>query len=165
MIILGIDPGYARLGWGVIEVSGSRTKCIDYGCFETPKEEELGVRLAYINEELERIIAKYQPTEIAIEELFFSKNTKTAMSVAAARGVILMRAYYHSGRIFEYKPNQVKLATTGVGSADKKQIQYMVTKILGLTEIPKPDDAADALAIAITHSAYSNCHPERSRGT
>ena len=155
MKVLGIDPGYARLGWGVIEVIGSRTRMIACGCFETPKEEELGVRLAFLNEELIRIIELYQPNDIAIEELFFAKNTKTAMSVAAARGIILMRGYYHSGRIFEYKPNQVKLATTGTGSADKKQIQYMVTKILGLDTIPKPDDAADALAIAITHAAHT----------
>jgi len=153
-IVLGIDPGYARLGWGVIQVSGSMARAIDYGCVETPKVEELGVRLATINEELLKIIDKYQPNDIAIEELFFAKNTTTAMSVAAARGVILVRAYYHSGRIFEYKPNQVKLATTGTGAADKKQIQFMVSKILGLDSVPKPDDAADALAIAITHAAH-----------
>jgi len=153
-IILGIDPGYARMGWGVICVTGQAHKLLEYGCFETYKDEELGVRLAQINEELTKIIDRHKPTDIAIEELFFAKNTKTAMSVAAARGIILMRSYYHTGKIFEYKPNQVKQATTGTGAADKKQIQFMVTKILGLAKTPKPDDAADALAIAITHAAY-----------
>ena len=127
--------------------------CLGYGCVETPAEEELGTRLCILNEALVKVIEQFKPTDVAVEELFFAKNTKTAMNVAAARGVVLMRAVYHSGRIFEYKPNQVKQATTGVGSADKKQMQFMVMRILGLLEVPKPDDAADALAIAITHAA------------
>lgn len=154
-VILGIDPGYAILGWGVVLASGSEVKPLGYGVIETDKAEEMGQRLATINEELIKVIEKYQPDDIAIEELFFAKNAKTAINVAHARGIVLMRAAYHSGRVFEYKPNQVKQATTGVGSADKKQMQYMIQRILGLREIPKPDDAADALAIAITHAAYS----------
>jgi crossover junction endodeoxyribonuclease RuvC len=155
-IILGIDPGYAILGWGVIRASanGSTVECLGYGAIQTHSSEEMGQRLALINRELEEIIKKYNPDEIAIEELFFGKNTKTAIKVAHARGIVLMRAVEHTGRIFEYKPSQVKLAVVGVGSADKKQIQFMVQRILGLREIPKPDDAADALAIAVAHSAY-----------
>ena len=154
-VILGIDPGYARMGWGVIRTSGPTLECIDYGCIETPADEELGTRLCIINAELTKIITQYQPNDIAIEELFFAKNTKTAISVAAARGVVLLRACTHSGRIFEYKPNAVKIATTGTATADKKQMQFMVTRILSLRETPKPDDAADALAIAITHASQS----------
>jgi len=154
-VILGIDPGYARLGWGVIVARGNECRLIEYGCIETPKEEELPQRLAIINAELETIISKHQPTDIAIEELFFSKNVTTGLQVAHARGVIYLRAVHHCGQIFQYKPNQVKQATTGVGNADKKQIQEMVKRILNLDKIPKPDDAADALAIAITHAAYA----------
>lgn len=154
-IILGIDPGYARLGWGVISVSGSNARLIDYGCIETPKDEELPQRLAILNQHLELIIAKHNPTDIAIEELFFSKAVTTALNVAHARGVIMLRAVHHCGNISQYKPNQIKLATTGVGNADKKQMQDMVKRILNLREVPKPDDAADALAVAITHAAYA----------
>ena len=154
-IILGIDPGYARLGWGVVKARGNDFRLVDYGCIETPKEEELPQRLAILNQTLEKIIGMYNPTDIAIEELFFSKNVKTALSVAHARGIIMLRAVHHCGNIFQYKPNQIKQATTGQTIADKKQMQHMVTRILGLREIPKPDDAADALAIAITHGAMA----------
>jgi crossover junction endodeoxyribonuclease RuvC len=154
-IILGIDPGYATLGWGVVKCTGSEFTHIAHGVIVTPKDEGMGQRLCEINNDLTEIIETYKPDEIAIEELFFAKNAKTAINVAHARGIIMMRAVYHSGRIFEYKPNQVKQATTGTGAADKKQIQFMVQRILGLSEIPKPDDAADALAIAITHGVYS----------
>ena len=112
-------------------------------------------RLAIIDQQLEQIISKFKPTDIAIEELFFAKNAKTAIQVAHARGIIMLRAVHHSGKIFQYKPNQVKQATTGVGRADKTQMQEMVKRILGLEKIPKPDDAADALAVAITHAAFS----------
>ena len=154
-IILGIDPGYARLGWGVILARGNDFRLVDYGCIETPKEEELPQRLAILNQTLESIIGMYKPTDIAIEELFFGKNTKTAIKVAHARGIVMMRAVEHTGQIFEYKPAQVKQAVVGVGNADKQQIQFMVQRLLNLREIPKPDDAADALAIALTHSAFS----------
>jgi len=154
-VILGIDPGYAIMGWGVIRTNGSESECLGYGVIETHVSEEMGQRLAIINRELEKIIAKFQPTDIAIEELFFGKNTKTAIKVAHARGIVLMRAVEHTGRIFEYKPSQIKQAVVGVGNADKAQIQYMVQRILNLKEKPKPDDAADALAIALTHGAFS----------
>ena len=153
-IILGIDPGYARMGWGVIRSGGSVQSLVDFGVIETPKEEELPQRLAILNLNLESIINKYNPTDIAIEELFFAKNAKTALNVAHARGIVMLRAVHHCGDIYQYKPNQVKQATTGQGGADKRQMQEMVKRILGLSEIPKPDDAADALAVAITHAAY-----------
>jgi len=153
-IILGIDPGYARLGWGVIASDSFGYRLIDYGCIETPKEEELPQRLAILDSELKTIIEKHNPNDIAIEELFFAKNAKTAINVAHARGVIFLRAVHHSGRIYQYKPNQVKQATTGIGNADKKQVMDMVKRILNLREVIKPDDAADALAVAITHAAY-----------
>jgi len=153
-IILGIDPGYARCGWGVIAIRGSQTRLVDYGCIETTKDEELPQRLAMLNQQLEIILEKYKPDEIAIEELFFSKAVSTALLVAHARGVIYLRAVHHCGHIFQYKPNQVKQAVTGVGNADKKQMQEMVRIILGLRSVPKPDDAADALAVAICHGAF-----------
>lgn len=154
-IILGIDPGYAIMGWGVIRAAGNVNICLGYGVIETHASEEMGQRLAIINRELAKIIEQYKPDDIAIEELFFGKNSKTAIKVAHARGIVLMRAVEHTGRIFEYKPSQIKQAIVGVGNADKNQIQFMVQKILGLHTKPKPDDAADALAIALTHGAFS----------
>ena len=154
-IVLGIDPGYARLGWGVVLQRGNENILLGVGCIETPKDEELAQRLAIIDRELEKVIKQFNPTDIAIEELFFAKNVKTGIQVAHARGVIMLRAVHHSGSIFQYKPSQIKQATTGVGNADKKQVQEMVKRILGLREIIKPDDAADAVAVAITHIAYA----------
>jgi len=151
-IILGIDPGYARMGWGVIRFAEGKIECLGFGCVETPKDEEMGTRLAYLNEALAQIITHYKPHDIAIEELFFAKNVKTAMLVAHARGVIMMRASMHSGRIFEYRPNAVKLAVALDQKADKKQMMSAVTNLLGFARAPKLDDAADALAIAITHA-------------
>lgn len=154
-IILGIDPGYGRCGWGVIHVQGSESTCIDYGCIETPKEEELPTRLAILHQELTKIVDKHKPDAVAIEELFFAKNVTTALGVAHARGIIMLCAVHHTGKIFQYKPAQVKQATTGIGNADKKQVIEMVRIILGMEVAPKSDDAADALAVAICHSAFS----------
>ncbi|MCL2846073.1 MAG: crossover junction endodeoxyribonuclease RuvC [Firmicutes bacterium] len=154
-IILGIDPGYERLGWGVIESCGNRVRLLDAGVIRTHKSEEFPTRLAIIHAELTSVICKHKPTDVAIEDLFFAKNTKTALKVSAARGVIFLCAVHHCGTIHEYKPNQVKLSTTGVGNADKTQVQEMVKRILGLPEVLKPDDIADAVAIAITHAAHS----------
>ena len=152
---MGIDPGYERLGWGVIWARGNECRLIDCGVIKTHKDEEFPTRLAIIDQQLKIIIDKHRPADIAIEELFFAKNTTTALKVAQATGVIFLRAVHHCGTIFQYKPNQVKLATAGVGNADKTQVQQMVKRILGLTEVLKPDDVADAAAIAITHAAYS----------
>lgn len=152
MIILGIDPGYAIVGYGVIEKIGFQTKYIDYGAITTDKDTDFPTRLVQIADGLEYLIEKYKPECLAIEELFFQNNQKTAINVAMARGVVVEIAKRKLGNLFEYTPLQIKQALTGQGRADKKQVQYMVKAILNLKEIPKPDDAADALAVAICHS-------------
>jgi crossover junction endodeoxyribonuclease RuvC len=156
MIIVGIDPGIATLGYGVIE-KDERGNCraVDYGVVVTPKEESLPVRLAMLEEGVSKVLEKYHPDEVAMEELFFSKNITTGIAVAHARGVALLTCVKACGRLYEYTPMQIKQALTGYGKADKKQIQSVVTSILRLKTVPKPDDAADALAIALCHS-FSN---------
>ena len=151
MIILGIDPGTATTGFGVIKIENNQIKLLDYGHIETSKNTPLQERLSQITQDLEIIINQWQPTEFAIEELFFSKNVKTAMSVAHARGSIIQKASEKGYKINEYKPNTIKQNICGDGKADKKQIQKMIQLILNLEKPPKPDDAADALAIAICH--------------
>lgn len=152
MIILGIDPGIAIVGYGVIEAVRGNFRMIDYGVIRTPKEESKPARLCMIEEGLKQLIEKYKPDQISMEELFFSTNTKTAITVAEARGVLLLTATKYCGKLYEYTPMQVKQAVTGWGKADKLQVQQMVKMMLKLKNIPKPDDAADALAIAITHA-------------
>ncbi|HRX15912.1 MAG TPA: crossover junction endodeoxyribonuclease RuvC [Spirochaetota bacterium] len=149
MRILGIDPGYGILGWGVIDKG---LKIVDYGAIETPSTMPLDERMFVIYTELSDIISKYKPDTCAIEKLFFSKNTTTAMNVANAVGVILLVLHQYIVLYTEYTPIQIKQAITGFGRADKKQMQTMVKNIFGLKEIPQPDDAADALAIAACHS-------------
>ena len=152
MIILGIDPGYAIVGFGVIEKTGHDIKVLDYGVITTPKEDTMPVRLKTIYDSLCVLIDKYKPDCMAIEELFFQNNQKTAINDAQARGVTLHKKKKKIGKLYEYTPLQIKQALTGVGRAEKKQVQYMVKAILGLSSIPKPDDAADALAAALTHA-------------
>ena len=156
MIILGIDPGLATLGYGIVE-KDARGNCraVDYGVVVTPKEEDLPVRLAMLEQGILQIIDKYHPDEVAMEELFFSKNITTGIAVAHARGVALLTCAKHCGRLFEYTPMQIKQALTGYGKADKKQMQTTVAMHLKLESIPKPDDAADALAVAMCH-AFTN---------
>ena len=153
MIILGIDPGTAITGYGVIENNKGKVKAVDYGCILTDKGLKMPERLDLLGEELKKIIKKYKPQAMAVEELFFFKNAKTVITVGQARGVILFVGKNVGKKtgidIYEYTPLQVKQAVVGYGRADKKQVQSMVKAILGLNEIPKPDDAADALAIAI----------------
>lgn len=157
MIILGIDPGLATLGYGVIEKDGrGNFRAIDCGVVLTPKDEGLPVRLALLEEGLQKILEKYKPDEIAMEELFFSKNITTGIAVAHARGVALLTCVKGCGKLYEYTPMQIKQALTGYGKADKKQMQSVVTSLLKLKSIPKPDDAADALAIALCHGYSSN---------
>ncbi len=151
MRILGIDPGYGIVGWGLIDVDTS-TKVLDYGVVSTPKELSLPDRLMVISSSIQSLIKSYKPDVMAIEELFYFKNQTTVIPVAEARGVILLSAKMCELPIFEYTPLQIKQALTGVGRAEKAQVQYMVKTILGLASIPKPDDAADALAVAICHS-------------
>ena len=154
MIILGIDPGYAIVGYGLID-SSRNNAVIDYGVITTPKEDSIAVRLKTIEDGLIYLIEKYKPEVLAIEELFYFKNQKTVIPVAEARGVILLTCQKYIGRIYEYTPLHIKQALTGVGRAEKAQVQFMVKTILGLKAIPKPDDAADALAVALCHSQTS----------
>ncbi len=149
MKILGIDPGTARLGWGVIEYTDNKFKVLGCDCIQTNSSQTDAERLYIIAQELEKIIKKYQPKVVAVEEIFFSKNIKTAISVAQARGVILCTASKYKLVIKEYKPTEVKQAVTGIGNAPKEQVQRMVQIMLNLKHIPKLDDTADALACAI----------------
>jgi crossover junction endodeoxyribonuclease RuvC len=156
MIILGIDPGYGTVGFGVIESpGGGKMRPLEYGVIQTPKDDSLPKRLECIADGLKFIIEKYRPDAVAIEELFFQNNQKTAIAVAEARGAILLCVYENCKNLFEYTPMQIKQALTGYGKADKQQIQYMVKALLNLQSVPKPDDAADALAAAITHAQVS----------
>lgn len=155
MIILGIDPGYAIVGYGVIDTE-KKDMVVDYGAITTPKEDSMPIRLKAIEESLIYLFNKYKPEVIAIEELFYFKNQKTIIPVAEARGVILLTCQKYCGNIYEYTPLQIKQALTGQGRAEKAQVQYMVKAILNLNSIPKPDDAADALAVAICHSQTSS---------
>ena len=154
MIILGIDPGYAIVGFGVIEKTGNNTRVIDYGVITTPKEDRMPKRLNDIYDSLCAIIDKYKPDCMALEELFFQNNQKTAIAVAQARGVIERAGIKKIGRLYEYTPLQIKQALTGVGRAEKKQVIALVKMILGLdtAHAPKLDDTADALALAICHA-------------
>lgn len=152
MIILGIDPGLATAGFGVIEKAGDNNKALDYGVISTPKDLSLTERLKIIEDNFVSLIEKFKPTDIAVEELFFAKNVKTALNVAHARGVILLCANKYCQNVFEYTPLQIKQGLTGYGRADKNQIQQMVKILLNLKTIPSPDDAADALAVALCHS-------------
>lgn len=152
MIILGIDPGLARVGWGVIRYDGVRFQTLDYGCIETRAGLKTETRLCEIYEQLADLIEKYRPDEMAVEKLYFNTNQTTAIDVAQARGVLILCARQRGVRIAEYTPLQVKQAVAGYGRAEKNQIIMMVTTFLGLKERPKPDDTADALAIAICHA-------------
>lgn len=156
LIILGIDPGYAIVGWGVIEYSGSRFRTLGYGSIQTPAGLPIVDRLEMIYRGMNEIIEKYKPDGMAVEELFFNTNTTTAIAVAEARGIILLAARLCGVEIGEYTPLQVKQAVVGYGRAEKKQVMSMVTSLLGLKEPPKPDDTADALAVAVCH-AHSAC--------
>ena len=152
MIVLGIDPGLSLTGWGIISAQ-SRDKIIPLqcGCIRTKPAETLSERLQNINIELQKLIDTYNPEVVAIEELFFLKEAKSVAAVGQARGAIVLTVSLNKIKLFEYNPRHVKMALTGYGSADKHQMQHMVKTLLRLKEIPKPDDAADALAIAMCH--------------
>lgn len=151
MRILGIDPGIARTGWAVVDGTSSKVKAIAYGCIETKASSDTSKRLAAIHKEVLSIIKKYSPETLAIEELFFNTNAKTAFVVGQARGVILQAAEQKLLPNFIYTPLQVKIAITGYGRAEKDQVGKMVKTLLSLKEMPKLDDTSDALAVAITH--------------
>lgn len=152
MRILGIDPGIGRTGWGVIEAQSSNIRAQKFGCIETKANSDTPGRLFAIYDEIVDIIRAYKPEVMAIEELFFNKNVKTALTVGQARGVIMLAAVQHNLQISIYTPLQVKVALTGYGRAEKPQVGKMVKVVLSLKEVPKPDDTADALAIAVTHA-------------
>ena len=151
MIVMGIDPGTAIVGYSIVEFTKNKYRILDYGCVFTDKDEDMPVRLEQIYDKLDGIIKIWKPEDMAIEELFFFKNQKTIIKVGQARGVITLCGQKNKLNLFSYTPLQVKMGVTGYGKADKKQVQEMVKVVLGMQEIPKPDDAADALAIAVTH--------------
>lgn len=154
MVILGIDPGLERVGWGCVQREGSRLQALGYGLIQTPKI-ELAQRLKLIYDEVCGLFETYQPTAIALERQIFAANKTTAFDVSKAVGVILLASVDHHLTPSEYTPPEIKQAVVGVGNADKKQVQFMVTKLLSLAVTPKPDDVADALAIAICHAMRS----------
>ncbi len=152
MIILGIDPGIAIVGWGVIEYDRGKMRAIDYGSVTTTSDIRTEDRITAVFRELTAIIERYKPDAMAIEELFFNTNQKTGIIVAEARGVLLLAARLHDIPVYEYTPLQIKQAVVGYGRAEKHQVIHMVTAFLNLEKPPKPDDTADALACAITHA-------------
>lgn len=152
MRILGIDPGLGRAGWAIVDTDKGKFCAVDYGCIETSDKSSEEGRIKILYSELLNIIKKFNPEVLSVEKLFFNKNVKTALSVGQARGVIVLAAVNKGLIIEEYTPLQVKIAVTGYGRAEKNQIAQMVKSNFGLKEIPKPDDAADALAIALTHA-------------
>ena len=151
MIIMGIDPGIAIVGYSIVECKGNNLKAIEYGCIKTGADMLLPDRLKTVYDELTQIIQTYNPEELAIEELFFNKNAKSVMKVGQARGVEILAAVNEGLNVYEYTPLQIKQAVTGYGRADKNQVQEMVKMLLNLKVKPKPDDVADALAVAICH--------------
>ena len=152
MIVLGIDPGYAIVGWGVVRYERGRFAPLDYGAVLTPAGMDFSRRLEIIYDELLALIDRAKPDALAVEKLYFKNNQKTAIDVAQARGVILLAAKKRGVPLYEYTPLQVKSAVTGYGQAEKPQVMEMTRSILGLEKIPKPDDAADALALAVCHA-------------
>ena len=151
MRIIGIDPGYAIMGWGILDLKGNKFSVVDYGSITTDAGVDAAKRFQHIYAELGAIIAKYEPEEAAIEELFFNNNAKTVIIVGEARGIAVLACANAGLEISEYTPLQIKQALVGYGRADKKQVQAMVKAILNLKEIPRPDDTADAVAAAICH--------------
>lgn len=150
-LVLGIDPGLANTGWGVIETDGNHRRCLAYGCLTTRADEALPDRLAAVHQEVLRVIERYGPAECAIESVYFGSNAKSAFATGQARGVAILAMAAAGMELGEYSPVQIKSAVVGSGTADKKQVQYMVRVLLGLSEDPSPDHAADALAAAICH--------------
>lgn len=163
MRVLGIDPGVATIGFGLVEVDRSRQTLLRYGVITTPAGMPLSRRLLQISEDMEELLRQFKPQEMAVEELFFTKNITTGIAVAHGRGVILLAAEQAGVPVYEYTPMQVKQAVAGYGGADKRQVMLMTQRLLKMKEIPRPDDAADALALAICHgrAATSLLNTER----
>lgn len=167
MRILGIDPGYAIVGFGVVEYEGAKFRTVGFGAITTEAGTEFPTRLKIIYDDACAVLGKYRPDSIAMEKLFFNTNHTTGIDVAQARGVLLLAAENFGVPVFEYTPLQVKQSVVGYGKAEKKQVMDMTKRILGLTEVPKPDDTADALAIAICHghSAHASINISRIKTT
>ena len=153
MVILGIDPGLATMGWGAISFDGVKPRLLDYGALITPPDMPMPQRLVCLYDGVEELCRRFEPDDIAMEELFFCKNVTTAIAVGEARGAALTAMRKYTNNLFEYTPNQIKQAVTGYGGADKHQVQHMVKLLLHLDDIPRPDDAADAVAAALTHAS------------
>lgn len=162
--ILGIDPGTATMGWGVIRTEGSRLRYVQHGAIVTPADWEMPRRLGRLFDGVTELVKGYRPGTVAVEELFFNTNVSTAITVGQARGVAMLAAYRAGVEVAEYTPLQVKQAITSYGRAEKRQVQEMVKSLLNLREIPRPDDAADGLAIAITHAFTSRGTGHRELG-
>ena len=156
MVVLGIDPGVATVGFGIISETGGVPKPVRYGVISTPAGMRLALRLKQINSDVIELIQTFKPDAIAVEELFFNTNQKTALAVAHGRAAVILAGEEHGIPMFEYTPLQVKKAVAGYGRASKNQVMEMVKRLLAMDQIPKPDDAADALAIAICHARFSN---------
>lgn len=152
MVILGIDPGTALTGFGAVRYSGSRCRALGYGCIRTDAKDPDPHRLLHIYNSVSELVHAYQPRALSIEKLFFNKNVQSALAVGQARGVAILAAAEQGVPVYEYTPTAVKLGVTGEGRATKAQVQYMIKALLGLDDIPKPDDVADALAVAICHA-------------
>ena len=152
MLILGIDPGFAIVGFGLVESAGGRQRLIQCGAITTPANQPLPARLAQIADDMELLLGQFKPDAMAIEELFFNNNITTGIGVAQARGVLLLAAQRQGVEIYEYSPSQVKQAVVGYGKAEKRQVMEMTRRLLKLKSVPKPDDAADAVAIALCHA-------------
>ena len=152
MLILGIDPGFAIVGFGLVEAAGGRARLVQCGAITTPAGESLPARLLQISDDMDQLLEQFKPEAMAIEELFFNNNITTGIGVAQARGVLLLAAERHGVPIYEYTPSQVKQAVVGYGKAEKRQVMDMTKRLLNLKAVPKPDDAADAVAIALCHA-------------
>ena len=163
MRVLGIDPGYAILGYGIVDIKGSKLRPVAYGVITTDKDSDMPSRLKHIYSRLMEIISEHEPDVSAVEELFFNSNAKTAILVGQARGTAVLACINSGLDVHEYTPLQIKQALVGYGRAEKKQVQYMVKTLLNLEEVPKPDDAADAVAAAICHCNSSNMVDELER--
>lgn len=155
-IILGIDPGLANTGWGVIQQNGSRLRCLAYGCISTTSVQDLPDRLLKIFQQISAVVHKYEPQFVAAETVWFGANTSSAFATGQARGAALAACAQHALQLSEFAPTQIKLAIVGTGGAQKVQVQYMVQKILNLHALPQPDHAADALAAAICFTTHTN---------
>jgi len=158
-LIMGLDPGMAITGFSILNLTGSQYRVVTYDSVRTPATLPPALRLEFLYRQLSTVLQQYRPEEVAVEQLFINRNASTAIPVGQARGVALLAAVHAGARVFEYSPLQVKQGITGSGRASKKQIQYMVRAILGLADTPRPDDVADALAVAVCHCHYRRVEP------